>query len=134
MLVRAVMVVCLVTILAGSSWWPGQGVEHALAESEVEQPPYDVFATLGDVEIRHYGPRLAAETDLGGAAGIEAGQGTAFMRLAGIVQIALSRSTSAHVAPITSPVRAAVRIVNSSASAATASRLRSLPTNSGRAS
>ena len=42
----------------------------------------------------------------------------AFMRLAGMVQTADLRSISSQVAPRTSPVRAAVRTVNSMASAA----------------
>ncbi|MDR3440652.1 MAG: hypothetical protein P4L94_28925 [Telmatospirillum sp.] len=54
-----------------------------------------------------------------------AGSGTqcsrpAFILLAGTVQILLLRSISPHVASVTSPPRAAVRIRNSSALAATA--------------
>lgn len=57
-----------------------------MAESEtVEQPPYDVIATVGDVEIRQYGPRLAAETDMDGDEGIESGQNRAFLRLAAFI-------------------------------------------------
>jgi hypothetical protein len=41
-----------------------------------------------------------------------------FIRSGGMVQIALSRSISRHVAPSVSPVRVAVRIRNTSASAA----------------
>ena len=40
----------------------------------------------------------------------------AFMRLAGMVQVAVSRSTSCHCAPRTSPDRHAVRTKNSKAS------------------
>lgn len=49
----------------------------------------------------------------------------AFMRAAGTVQSALSRSISGQRAPNTSPVRAAVNIVNSSARAALLWRARS---------
>ncbi|MBL8130207.1 MAG: heme-binding protein [Chloroflexia bacterium] len=86
MLVRVVIVMGLAAILAGSSWWLVQGTEYAMAESEtVEQPPYDVVATIDGVEIRRYGPRLAAETDMDGGAGIEAGQNAAFLRLAAFI-------------------------------------------------
>ena len=47
----------------------------------------------------------------------------------GMVQTADLRSISSQVAPRTSPVRAAVRTVNSIASAPTASRLRTSPMN-----
>ncbi len=50
----------------------------------------------------------------------------AFMRSAGTVQIAVRRSISRHRAPSVSPVRAAVRIVNSNASAPIPSRKRSV--------
>lgn len=42
----------------------------------------------------------------------------AFMREAGIVQVLPLRSISSHVAPSTSPARAAVKIANSNARAA----------------
>ena len=48
----------------------------------------------------------------------------AFMRLAGTVHILFSKLISSQRAPSTSPVRAAVKIANSSARAATASRCR----------
>ena len=50
----------------------------------------------------------------------------AFMRAAGTVQVLSSKSISFQRAPITSPVRAAVRIKNSSPRAAIASRVRKL--------
>lgn len=34
----------------------------ATAQAAVEQPPYTVLKTIGRVELRQYGPRLAAET------------------------------------------------------------------------
>jgi hypothetical protein len=76
----------MVAMLAGTIWWMLAGGERALAESEtVEQPPYEVITTIGDVEIRQYGPRLAAETDLDGDAGIESGRNAAFLRLAAFI-------------------------------------------------
>ena len=86
MLVRAMALVWVAAMLAGASWWMLEGGEYAVAESEtIEQPPYEVITTVGNVEIRQYGPRLAAETDMGGGAGIENGQSAAFMRLAGFI-------------------------------------------------
>jgi hypothetical protein len=55
----------------------------------------------------------------------------AFMRSAGIVQTFEIKSISDHLAPSASPERAAVRIRNSKASAAIASRSRSLPIKAG---
>ena len=53
----------------------------------------------------------------------------AFMRSAGTIQVAACMSNSDHRAPITSPVRAAVRIANRSASAETPSSLASAAVN-----
>ena len=47
-----------------------------------------------------------------------------FMRLRGIVQTAFSKSISAHFAPITSPVRPAVKIKNSNPNAEKPDRFR----------
>src|SRR5712691_7645304 len=58
----------------------------------------------------------------------------AFMRPAGTVQTLASRSISPHRAPKTSPVRAAVKIANSSARAAMPSRPRRASRNSGKSS
>ena len=41
--------------------------------------------TVGPIEIRQYGPRLAAETDMGPGMGIEAEQEATFMALAAFI-------------------------------------------------
>lgn len=65
---------------------PNKGEMMAQREREtVEQPAYVVIDTIGPVEVRRYGPRLAAETDMGDGPGIEAEQETAFMRLAAYI-------------------------------------------------
>ena len=48
-----------------------------------EEPPYQTVAKLGRVEIRQYGPRLAAETVVDG--GEVAARSTGFQRLAGYI-------------------------------------------------
>jgi len=48
-----------------------------------EEPPHSVTERLGDVEIRRYAPRLAAETTVGGDATAARGEG--FRRLAGYI-------------------------------------------------
>jgi hypothetical protein len=74
--------VAAVTVMA--LWNPLMG--GVMAETEtVEQPGYDVIETVGAIEIRQYGPRLAAETDMGSGDGIEDGQYQAFMRLADFI-------------------------------------------------
>ena len=52
---------------------------------EVEQPSFDVIGAVGPIEIRRYGPRLAAEADMGPGPGIEAGQEATFMTLAAFI-------------------------------------------------
>jgi hypothetical protein len=52
---------------------------------EVEQASYEVMDAVGPIEIRGYGPRLAAETDMGPGPGIEAEQDAAFMALAAFI-------------------------------------------------
>src|SRR5215208_2566391 len=52
---------------------------------EIEQPKFEVMGGIGPIEIRQYGPRLAAETDMGPGSGIEAEQEAAFMTLAAFI-------------------------------------------------
>lgn len=60
--------------------------DWVMAQAEaVEQPKYDVIGQVGPVEIRQYGPRLAAETDMGPGTGVRTGQYTAFMALADFI-------------------------------------------------
>jgi hypothetical protein len=61
------------------------GVMAQAIEVEVEQPSFEVIAAVGPIEIRQYGPRLAAETDMGPGPGIEGEQEVAFMALAAFI-------------------------------------------------
>ena len=73
-----------------------------MAETEtVEQPAYDVVATVGLVEIRQYGARPAAETDMGPGSAIEDGQYEAFMRLADFI---FARNRQGPEVAMTAPV------------------------------
>jgi len=59
---------------------------EVMAQSvEVEQPSFEVVGMVGPIEIRRYGPRLAAEADMGPGSGIEAEQESAFMALAAFI-------------------------------------------------
>jgi hypothetical protein len=53
--------------------------------NEIEQPSYDVIGTVGAVEIRQYGPRLAAEADMEPGSSVERAQYAAFMALADFI-------------------------------------------------
>ena len=65
-----------------------------------EEPPYRAVTRVGTVEIRSYGPRLAAEAVVGGDQ--IAARGTGFRRLAGYIFGAnRSRATIAMTAPVT---------------------------------
>jgi hypothetical protein len=58
----------------------------AMAETdEIEQPPFDIIDTVGAIEIRQYGPRLAAEADMDPGGSGEPGQYVAFMALADFI-------------------------------------------------
>jgi hypothetical protein len=75
--VAALMLVVSGLVLAG------KGV---MAQAvEVEQPTFEVIGVVGPIEIRQYGPRLAAETDMGPGSGIETEQEAAFMVLAAFI-------------------------------------------------
>jgi SOUL heme-binding protein len=63
----------------------GGDVMAQVERDTVEQPAYDVVATVGAIEIRQYGPRLAAETAMGPGSGVEDGQYAAFLRLADFI-------------------------------------------------
>ena len=66
----------------------------------VEEPEYRAVTRVGAVEIRDYGPRLAAETVVGGDQ--IAARGTGFRRLAGYIFGAnMSRAEIASTAPVT---------------------------------
>lgn len=54
------------------------GIRHG-----TEEPSFTVERTVGDVEIRHYGPRIAAETTID--ADEEAARNEGFRRLAGYI-------------------------------------------------
>jgi hypothetical protein len=71
-----------VPILVGSAVIAGLSTVGVRAATE--QPTYDVITRIGDVEIRRYGPRVAAETTLAGTTG-DTAEGTAFERLAGYI-------------------------------------------------
>jgi hypothetical protein len=61
------------------------GIMAQAVEVEVEQPSFEVIGAVGPIEIRHYGPRLAAEADMGPGSGIEAEQEATFMALAAFI-------------------------------------------------
>src|SRR5215208_6343010 len=68
---------------------------------EIEQPKFEVVGVVGPIEIRHYGPRLAAETDMVPGSGIEAEQETAFMTLAAFI---FGQNRQGPVVAMTAPV------------------------------
>lgn len=81
---------------------------------EVEQIPYEVIGPVGAIEIRHYGPWLGTEADLGTGTGVEAGQSSAFQALAEYIfasnrqapSVAMTAPVVMELAPIamTAPV------------------------------
>ena len=71
-----------VLMLVVSGLFGGRVMAQAV---EVEQPSFEVIGEVGPIEIRHYGPRLAAEADMGPGSGIEAEQEAAFMTLAAFI-------------------------------------------------
>jgi hypothetical protein len=55
----------------------------AVGVREAEEPKYQVVAQVGPVEVRQYGPRIAAETEVAGDE--MAARSTGFRRLAGYI-------------------------------------------------
>ena len=56
----------MTTLLVVSNLVAGGVMAQAV---EVEQPSFDVIGAVGPIEIRQYGPRLAAEADMGPGTG-----------------------------------------------------------------
>jgi hypothetical protein len=80
----------------------GLTVGKVMAETEaIEQPPFDVIDTVGSIDIRRYGPRLAAEADMGPGAGVEDGQYSAFMALADFI---FAKNRQGPTVAMTAPV------------------------------
>ncbi len=70
------------------------GIRHG-----TEEPTYTVEQTIGEVEIRRYGPRIAAETTI--TADEEAARNEGFRRLAGYI---FGRNTAKTKIAMTAPV------------------------------
>jgi hypothetical protein len=68
---------------------------------EVEQPSFEVVGVVGPIQIRQYGSRLAAETDMGSGSDIEAEQNAAFMNLAAFI---FGQNRQGPVVAMTAPV------------------------------
>jgi hypothetical protein len=77
------------------------GIMAQAAEIEVEQPSFEVIDAVGPIEIRRYGPRLAAEADMGSGLGIEAEQEATFMALATFI---FGQNRQGPVVAMTAPV------------------------------
>lgn len=75
----------LIAVMLGLTAPAIGGTMARLERDAVEQPHYTVLDNHGSIEIREYGPRLAAETDMRPDAGIEDGQDSAFMTLAAYI-------------------------------------------------
>src|SRR5918995_3337 len=70
-------------------------------EVEVEQPSFEVVGAVGPIEIRRYGPRLAAEANMGLGEGVEDGQYSAFMALADFI---FAKNRQGPAVAMTAPV------------------------------
>jgi hypothetical protein len=91
--VAALMLVVSGLVLAG---------EGVMAQAvEVEQPSFEVVGVVGPIQIRHYGSRLAAETDMGSGSDIEAEQNAVFMNLAASI---FGQNRQGPVVAMTAPV------------------------------
>jgi hypothetical protein len=76
----------------------GEGMAR---EDQIEEPPFDLVDEVGDIEIRRYGARLAAEADMGGGPGVEDGQFSAFMALADFI---FAKNRAGDAVAMTAPV------------------------------
>jgi hypothetical protein len=68
---------------------------------EIEQPSFEVIDAVGSIEIRRYGPRLAAEANMGPGIGVEDGQYSAFMALADFI---FAKNRQGPTVAMTAPV------------------------------
>ena len=73
----------------------------AAAEEETEEPPFTLLERVGSIEIREYGPRLAAEADMLPGTGIRDGQYSAFMLLADFI---FAKNRAGEQVAMTAPV------------------------------
>ncbi len=74
--------VTIALVMAISGFAAGVGMAQS---EEVEEPQYDLIGEVGPIEIRQYGPRLAAEAEMGPGSGVSEGQYSAFMVLADFI-------------------------------------------------
>ena len=81
---------------------PGGRIAMTRAEEQIETPPYEIIDRIGAIEIRQYGPRLAAETEMAGPMRGMA-QYSAFMALADFI-FAKDRADSQEPIAMTAPV------------------------------
>jgi hypothetical protein len=87
---------------AGLHLVPGGRIAMTRAEEQIEMPPYDLVDRIGVIEVRQYGPRLAAETSMTGPMR-GTGQYSAFMALADFI-FANNRADSQEPIAMTAPV------------------------------
>jgi hypothetical protein len=77
------------------------GDRMAAAEEEIEEPPFTLLDRVESIEIREYGPRLAAEADMAPGSGVQGGQYSAFMLLADFI---FAKSRAGEQVAMTAPV------------------------------
>lgn len=105
--VTSIGLILAATWVAGSGLFVGGTMARAEEQEQIEEPAYDVVATVGNVEIRRYGPRLAAEAEMGPGSGVNQGQNSAFMALAAFIfaqnregpKVAMTAPVSVETAP-----------------------------------